>query len=92
MGIVIEYAGREGQAAVGHSETVPLELRAVRQAAGPVPTPDQIFDMTFAKQNAAEDGFNLWTINDVAFSEERMQPDVSRGTRQALPAAHAQRE
>ena len=30
--------------------------------------------MTFAKQNAAGDGFNLWTVNGVAFSEQHMQP------------------
>ena len=61
-------------------------------AAAAVPEPDQIFDMTFAKQNAAQDGFNLWTINDVAFSEERMQPmlRVEKGKRYRL--AHAERE
>jgi FtsP/CotA-like multicopper oxidase with cupredoxin domain len=35
--------------------------------------PDQVFDMTFAKQNAAADGFNRWTINDVAFAEDQMR-------------------
>jgi FtsP/CotA-like multicopper oxidase with cupredoxin domain len=28
--------------------------------------------MTFAKQNAAADGFNVWTINGAAFSMEKM--------------------
>jgi FtsP/CotA-like multicopper oxidase with cupredoxin domain len=30
--------------------------------------------MTFAKNNAALDGFNEWTINDVAFSMEKIEP------------------
>ena len=31
------------------------------------PAPDETFDMTFAKDNAAEEGFNRWTINGVAY-------------------------
>ncbi len=31
------------------------------------PEPDETFEMTFAKQNAAETGFNRWTINGVAY-------------------------
>ena len=47
---------------------VPLELRAFRlNPARAVTAPDETFDMTFAKDNAAEDGFNRWTINGVAF-------------------------
>jgi len=29
--------------------------------------PDETFEMTFAKDNAAEEGFNRWTINSAAF-------------------------
>ncbi|MBV8052116.1 MAG: multicopper oxidase domain-containing protein, partial [Acidobacteriaceae bacterium] len=29
--------------------------------------PDETFNMTFAKNNAALDGFNRWTINGVAY-------------------------
>ncbi len=37
--------------------------------------PDQLFEMTFAKQNAAQEGFNLWTINGNAFTgHANMQP------------------
>jgi hypothetical protein len=38
-----------------------------------VAEPDQVFEMAFAKQNAAEGGFNRWTINDVAFSEDHQR-------------------
>ena len=42
--------------------------------------------MTFAKQNAAQEGFNVWTINDVPFSEDRMRPmfRVTQGRRYRL--------
>ena len=29
--------------------------------------PDETFEMLFVKQNAAEEGFNRWTINGVAY-------------------------
>lgn len=32
-----------------------------------VPKPDEIIEMIFAKQNGADNGFNRWTINGVAF-------------------------
>ena len=32
MGIVVEYAGRKGQAAMEQAEAVPVGLHAVRQA------------------------------------------------------------
>lgn len=32
------------------------------------PPIDETFEMTFAKDNAAEDGFNRWTINGVAYT------------------------
>jgi FtsP/CotA-like multicopper oxidase with cupredoxin domain len=31
------------------------------------PTPDETFEMTFAKDNAAEEGFNRWTINGTTY-------------------------
>ena len=37
-------------------------------------TPDETIEMTFAKDNAAEDGFNRWTINGVPFSMDKMEP------------------
>ena len=41
---------------------------------GLAPVPDEIFDLMFAKHNAALNGFNQWTINGVAFSDKRMEP------------------
>ncbi|HEX4577206.1 MAG TPA: multicopper oxidase domain-containing protein [Edaphobacter sp.] len=82
MGIVIEYAGHSTKplwlkpppfhwsyARFGKPGTTP-------RSPGETPdkTPDQTIDMTFAKQNAAAEGFNRWTINNVAFSMENMSP------------------
>ena len=33
--------------------------------------PDEVIEMAFAKRNAAENGFNQWTINDGAFAMEK---------------------
>ena len=38
------------------------------------PPPDDTIEMTFAKDNAANNGFNVWTINGVAFSMDDMTP------------------
>jgi FtsP/CotA-like multicopper oxidase with cupredoxin domain len=67
MGIVVEYAGR-----VGPPQWIaPPHFRwnyarfAKPDAASAVP--DETIDMIFEKQNAAEEGFNRWTINGVAY-------------------------
>lgn len=48
---------------LGQTLIHPTHLRAA---------PDETFEMTFAKDNAADDGFNRWTINGVAFATEDM--------------------
>jgi FtsP/CotA-like multicopper oxidase with cupredoxin domain len=67
MGIVVEYSGRSGKP----QWTAPPPFRwSYARFAKPGtsdPAPDESFDMTFAKDNAAEDGFNRWTINGVAY-------------------------
>ncbi len=73
MGAVVEYAGRQGKP----QWVAPKPFRwNYAQFGKPAAArePDQIFEMTFAKENAAEGGFNRWTINGVAFAEDRMQP------------------
>ena len=67
MGIVVEYAGR-----AGHAQWIappPFRWSYLRFAkpGATAATPDKTFDMTFAKENAAEEGFNRWTINGASF-------------------------
>jgi FtsP/CotA-like multicopper oxidase with cupredoxin domain len=74
MGIVVEYAGHKGKPV--WTPTKPFHWDYARfanpnQAAA---KPDEVIEMTFTKQNAAEHGFNLWAINDVVFSSGSMTP------------------
>jgi len=79
MGIVVEYAGQTGKPQWIAPKPFKWNYAQFGNAGASLPAADQVFDMTFAKQNAADDGFNRWTINDVAFSDEskpmfRVQP------------------
>ena len=86
MGVVVEYAGQKGKPQWTAPKAFPWNYSQFGNSGPAVPAPDQVFDMTFAKQNAAEDGFNRWTINGVAFSEDHMQPmfRVTQGKRYRL--------
>jgi len=68
MGIIVEYAGRAGKAE-WIAPTAPSRWNYARFArpGATAPPPDETFEMTFAKDNAAEEGFNRWTINGVAY-------------------------
>jgi FtsP/CotA-like multicopper oxidase with cupredoxin domain len=66
MGIVVEYAGRSGKpewiAPPPHRWNY---MRFAKPSVGVVA--DETFEMTFAKDNAADEGFNRWTINGVSY-------------------------
>jgi FtsP/CotA-like multicopper oxidase with cupredoxin domain len=67
MGIVVEYAGRSGEP---HWATPPpfrWSYARFAKSNATTPEPDETFEMTFAKDNATEEGFNRWTINGVAY-------------------------
>jgi FtsP/CotA-like multicopper oxidase with cupredoxin domain len=66
MGIVVEYAGRSGKP----EWFAPPPYRwnyMLFSKSGASAAPDETFEMTFAKDNAAEEGFNRWTINGVSY-------------------------
>jgi FtsP/CotA-like multicopper oxidase with cupredoxin domain len=92
MGVVVEYAGASGPPQWAPPSGAPKWDYAgfARPGAAP-PAPDEIFEMTFAKDNAALGGFNRWTINGVAFSDERMDPmfRLHRGRRYRLKMRNA---
>jgi FtsP/CotA-like multicopper oxidase with cupredoxin domain len=91
MGAVIEYSGQTGKPQWVAPKPFQWNYAQFGNSATTVPTADQVIDMTFAKQNAAEAGFNRWTINNVAFSEDRMHPmfRVSHGRRYRLRMRNA---
>jgi len=91
MGIVVEYAGKSGKPQWIAPRKFSWNYAQFGNGGAAPPAPDQTFDMTFAKQNAAQDGFNLWTINGAAFSEQQMQPmfRVMQGKRYRLRMRNA---
>ena len=68
MGIVVEYAGRTGKPQWLAPPKFKWNYTRFVAAAAAAPMPDETFEMTFAKDNAAIEGFNRWTINGVAYS------------------------
>ena len=67
MGVVVEYAGSKGK---GQWITpAPFHWNYLRfsKAGAVAEAPDETLDMIFAKENAAEEGFNRWTINGMAY-------------------------
>src|ERR1700733_1978474 len=67
MGIVVEYAGQKGKGQ--WIEPTPFHWNYLRFAkpGAAASVPDETFDMIFVKENAAEEGFNRWKINGVAY-------------------------
>lgn len=87
MGIVVEYAGARGKP----QWQKPLQSKWGYTAFGTsakAAEPDHIFDMAFAKQNAADGGFNRWTINGAAYPDtmQMVQPmlRLTKGNRYRL--------
>ena len=88
MGIVVEYAGRGGKAQWTKPPASHWDYRQFATPGATAAAADQVLDMTFAKENAAEGGFNRWTINGVAYpmSQAPATPSLhlARGKRYRL--------
>jgi FtsP/CotA-like multicopper oxidase with cupredoxin domain len=67
MGIVVEYAGHKTRSVWAPPKPFRWNYTLFAKSGATVPFPDETFDMNFAKDNAAEEGFNRWTINGVAY-------------------------
>jgi FtsP/CotA-like multicopper oxidase with cupredoxin domain len=93
MGIVVEYAGRSGKPQWIKPAPFHWNYASFGNANAPSQKPDQIFDMTFAKDNAALEGFNRWTINGVSYPLQQMMAapsfHVKRGGRYRLRMRNA---
>lgn len=87
MGAVVEYAGRTGdpQWAAPPPFSWDYRLFGTPQRADAQP-PDRTIDMLIEKRNAADNGFNVWTINGVPFAMDTNKPvlDIERGKRYRL--------
>ena len=67
MGIVVEYAGQKGTPAWIAPPPFKWSYGRFGKPGATADPPDETIEMIFAKDNAAHDGFNLWTINGTAF-------------------------
>jgi FtsP/CotA-like multicopper oxidase with cupredoxin domain len=67
MGIVVEYAGHKGHAVWIAPPAFRWNYARFAKAGATAPAPDETFEMTFVKENAAQEGFNRWTINGKAY-------------------------
>ena len=74
MGIIVEYAGHTSKPEWVAPEKFKWDYRLFGKQDFKVQEPDEIIEMTFAKQQAAERGFNRWTINGVAFDMMALAP------------------
>jgi hypothetical protein len=72
MGIVVEYAGAKGKPQWRKPQSATWDY--TRFGTGTAQAPDELFELLFAKNNAALHGFNQWTINGTAFSMPTMTP------------------
>jgi FtsP/CotA-like multicopper oxidase with cupredoxin domain len=72
MGIVVEYAGRSGKAQWLTPPPFRWSYMRFARPGASAPSPDETIEMTFTKDNAADEGFNRWTINGVAFPTDSM--------------------
>jgi FtsP/CotA-like multicopper oxidase with cupredoxin domain len=68
MGIVVEYAHATGKPQWLAPPAFKWNYARFAKPGATSPTPpDETFEMTFTKDNAAHEGFNVWKINGVAY-------------------------
>ncbi len=67
MGIVLEYANRAMKPAWVAPKPFHWNYARFAKPGGSAAEPVDTFEMIFSKDNAAENGFNRWTINGVAY-------------------------
>jgi FtsP/CotA-like multicopper oxidase with cupredoxin domain len=72
MGIVVEYAGHGGKPLWVSPKPFHWNYAVFGLPDAAAQQPDEVFDMTFTKDNAALAGFNRWSINGVAYPMEQM--------------------
>jgi FtsP/CotA-like multicopper oxidase with cupredoxin domain len=74
MGVVVEYTGRNGQPQWRKPRPFRWDYRLFGNPDAAASPPDKVLDMTFAAQIGTREGFDEFTINDTAFSMDKMQP------------------
>jgi FtsP/CotA-like multicopper oxidase with cupredoxin domain len=91
MGIVVEYAGATGNAQWNKPEPYLWDYTLFGKPSAAAASPDATIGITIVKRNAVLHGFNLWLLNDEAFSMATMKPayTVKMGRRYRLKFRNA---
>jgi FtsP/CotA-like multicopper oxidase with cupredoxin domain len=82
MGIVVEYAGEKGKPRWVAPPRFHWNYSGFAKTGVTIPVPDETFEMAFAKENAADSGFNRWTINGTAYPNSQMMATPSHYLKQ----------
>jgi len=72
MGIVVEYAGQKTKPQWLAPPPFKWSYLRFAKPGATAAAPEETFEMLFAKDNAAEEGFNRWTINGAAYPMSNM--------------------
>lgn len=72
MGIVVEYANQTGKPEWIAPGAFRWDYTRFAKPGATAPAPDETIEMRFAKDNAADAGFNRWTVNGAAFPTRQM--------------------
>lgn len=91
MGIVVEYGGSKGKPVWRKPAPARWDYRLFADPHPQPSAPDETISMLFAKNNAADHGFNRWTINGTAFDMKTMPISwrLQRGRRYRLRMRNA---
>ncbi|MGH6812879.1 MAG: multicopper oxidase family protein [Methylocella sp.] len=91
MGVVVEYADQSGKPRWVKPKPFRWDYTAFGRANAAPTSPDETIEMTIVKHNGALNGFNEWTLNGEAFSEDSMKPSytVHEGRRYRLKFRNA---
>ncbi|PQM48406.1 Multicopper oxidase MmcO [Mycobacterium talmoniae] len=91
MGIVVEYAGATGPPQWAPPPPFRWDYRLFAPSATTPSPPDQVIDMLFERQDAADHGFDVWTINGQRFAMQSGRPRfaVDHGKRYRLRLRNA---
>ena len=86
MGIVVEYAGQRGQPRWEAPPKFRWDYTQFGAQQRSTAKPDETFDITIVKHNAALGGFNQWLLNGQSFSMASMTPryTIRKGRRYRL--------
>jgi len=91
MGMVVEYAGHGGKAQWIKPPAFHWDyLRFGRMETAR--EPDEVIEMAFAKRNAAENGFNQWTIERWGICDGEADGNGAFAARAAVSFEDAKRE